>query len=98
MFAGKTEELMRRVRRAAIARRSVQVFTHSIDRRNRAGTVSSHAGLEFPSAYAASAIELEAAIVPGTSLVAADEVQFFGTDILDVADRLARSGVIVVLA
>lgn len=98
MFAGKTEELIRRVRRAAIARRSVQVFTHSIDRRNRAGTVSSHAGLEFPSSYAASATALEAAITPNTTLVAADEVQFFGPDILEVTDRLARAGLIVVLA
>jgi len=98
MFAGKTEELIRRVRRAAIARRSVQVFTHAVDRRNRVDAVSSHTGLEFPSTSVGSAEELEAAVSPGTVLVAVDEVQFFGPSLLETADRLAQRGIDVVLA
>ena len=98
MFAGKTEELMRRVRRAAIARRAVQVFSHAVDSRYRAGVVSSHAGLEFPSTPVSSAIELEGAVSPDTTLVAVDEAQFFGTDLVAVADRLAQRGIDVVIA
>jgi thymidine kinase len=98
MFAGKTEELIRRVRRAAIARRPVQVFTHAIDRRNRAGIVSSHAGLEFPSTSIPSVADLERSIEPDTALVALDEAQFFGMDLLAVTDRLARRGIDLVVA
>lgn len=98
MFAGKTEELIRRVRRAAIAGRQVQVFTHTVDRRNRAGIVSSHTGVEFPSTSVASALQLEAAVAPETALVAVDEAQFFGPDLLAVADRLARRSIDVVVA
>ena len=98
MFAGKTEELIRRVRRAAIARRPVQVFTHAVDRRNRAGAISSHAGAEFPSSAVASALELEAAIAADTALVAVDEAQFFGPELVEVANRLAWRGLEVVLA
>ncbi len=98
MFAGKTEELIRRARRAAIARRSVQVFSHAVDRRNRAGAVSSHTGLEFPSTTVGSPEELEAAVAPDTVLVAVDEAQFFGMGLVEAADRLAKRGIDVVLA
>jgi thymidine kinase len=98
MFAGKTEELIRRVRRAAIARRAVQVFTHAVDTRNRAGVVSSHVGSEFPSTAVGSARELEDAVAPDIQLVALDEAQFFGPDLVVVADRLAMRGIDVVIA
>lgn len=98
MFAGKSEELIRRVRRAAIARRPVQVFTHAADTRNRTGSISSHAGLEFPSTAVATAQELEAAVEPATELVGLDEAQFFGPDLIQVADRLAKRGIDVVIA
>jgi thymidine kinase len=98
MFAGKTEELMRRVRRAAIARRPVQVFTHAVDRRSRAGTVSSHAGLEFPSTPVADAVELERSVAPDVALVAIDEAQFFGPALIPVVDRLARRGIDAIVA
>lgn len=98
MFAGKTEELIRRVRRAAIARRGVQVFTHAVDSRNRVGVVSSHAGLEFPSIPVPSALELEPAVARDTELVAVDEAQFFGADLIAVADRLAKRGIDMIIA
>src|SRR5579864_8799530 len=89
MFAGKTEELIRRVRRAAIARRQVQVFTHSSDTRNRIGTVSSHTGLEFPSTPVATAADLEQAVRPDTALIGVDEAQFFGEQLVPTTARLA---------
>jgi thymidine kinase len=98
MFAGKTEELIRRVRRAAIARRRVQVFTHAVDVRNRIGTISSHTGLEFPSTPVASAAELGTLVETGTELIGLDEAQFFGPRLVPVVDRLARDGIDVMVA
>ena len=98
MFAGKTEELIRRVRRAAIARRKVQVFTHAVDVRNRVGTISSHTGLEFPSTPVASAAAIEDVVEAGTELVGIDEAQFFGPDLVPATSRLARNGIDVVVA
>lgn len=97
MFAGKSEELLRRVRRAAIAHRPVQVFTHILDHRGEGTGVSSHSGLAFPSSIVASAAELEAAIDADTSLVAIDEAQFFGPELIPVAERLANRGVDVIV-
>jgi thymidine kinase len=97
MFAGKTEELLRRVRRAAIARRPVQVFTHVLDQRGSGAGVVSHSGLAFPSSTVASAAELEAAINPETSLVAIDEAQFFGPELIPLAERLAKRGADVII-
>lgn len=97
MFAGKSEELLRRVRRAAIARKPVQVFTHAIDHRG-AGSVSSHAGTSLPSTAVRDAQVLEAAVRPGTELVAVDEAQFFGPELVPVAERLAARGIEVLLA
>jgi len=98
MFAGKTEELLRRVRRALIAGRRVQVFTHRLDTRRGAGRVASHAGLDHPSLAAASADEIGRAVQPDSDMVAVDEAHFFGADLAEVADRLARRGVVVVVA
>lgn len=98
MFAGKTEELIRRVRRAAIARRPVQVFTHAADSRGRAETISSHTGLEFPSVPVPTAAEIERLPRPETQLVGDDEAQFFGPDLIPVAAEMALRGVDVVVA
>jgi thymidine kinase len=98
MFAGKTEELIRRVRRAAIARRPIQVFTHAADTRNRSDAISSHTGLQFPSYAIASAAELESLVRADTEIVAVDEAQFFGPDLIPTAERLALRGVDVLIA
>ena len=98
MFAGKTEELLRRVRWAVIAGRRVQVFTHRLDLRSGTDRVASHAGLDHPSLVAGSADDIRRAVQPETDMVAVDEAHFFGADLTEVADRLARDGVVVVVA
>lgn len=98
MFAGKTEELIRRVRRAAIAGRTVQVFTHDLDRRGRLGTIGSHAGIEFPSTSAASVEDLESSIDRDAALIAIDEVQFFGAGVIGLADRVTRDRIDLIAA
>ena len=98
MFAGKTEELIRRVRRAAIAGRAVQVFTHDLDRRDRVGSISSHAGAAFPSASAGSVEELRALVRPETELLAVDEAQFFAADIVPLTNELALRGLDTIIA
>ena len=67
MFAGKTEELLRRVRRAVIAGRRVVVFTHALDTRHGADRVASHIGRDFPSAAASTAEDIEAAVPKGST-------------------------------
>jgi thymidine kinase len=98
MFAGKTEELLRRVRRAVIAGRRVQVFTHQLDVRRGPDRVASHAGLDHPSLAAASAGDIDRAVRDDSDMVAVDEAHFFGPELAGMADRLARQGMIVVLA
>jgi thymidine kinase len=98
MFAGKTEELLRRVRRALVAGRRVQVFTHRLDTRRGSDRVASHAGLDHPSLAVASADDIQPAVRPDSDMVAIDEAHFFGSDLTEVADRLARGGLVVVVA
>jgi thymidine kinase len=98
MFAGKTEELLRRVRRAVIGGRGVQVFTNALDTRGGGGLVASHAGLGHPSLQASSVEEMEEAIRPESDLVAIDEAHFFGADLVEMVGRLAGRGVVVVVA
>lgn len=97
MFAGKTEELLRRVRRAVIAGRRVEVFTHALDTRGR-GRVASHVGLDFPSQAVPSADAVRSAVSPETDLVAIDEAHFFGPDLVEVGGDLAGRGLVVVVA
>ena len=82
MFAGKTEELMRRVRRAVIAGRHVVVFSHALDARHGSDRLASHVGRDFPSAAASTAAEIESAVPGDTDVVAIDEAQFFGPDLV----------------
>ncbi len=100
MFAGKTEELLRRVRRAEVAGRRVEVVGHVLDTRRGTGTVSSHSGLAIPSRTARDAADLARLVRDGAplDLVAVDEAHFFGPDLVDVVQRLADDGVVVVVA
>jgi thymidine kinase len=98
MFAGKTEELLRRVRRAVIAGRRVAVVGHALDTRHGGGRLASHVGLDHPSVAASTAAELERAIPEGTEIVAIDEAQFFGPDLVAAATRLADRGMTVIVA
>ncbi|HEX6009192.1 MAG TPA: thymidine kinase, partial [Actinomycetota bacterium] len=97
MFAGKTEELLRRVRRAVIAGRRVKVFTHELDSRGK-GRIASHAGLDFPSRAVSSASAVAREADAAVDLVAIDEAHFFGTELVPVAEDLARRGIVVVIA
>ncbi|GAA1132660.1 thymidine kinase [Citricoccus alkalitolerans] len=105
MFAGKTEELMRRVRRATIAGLRVLVINHALDDRRGANTVSSHAGGRISARSVSDSADLRtwvdrADLADGGSLdlVAIDEAQFFGSDLVTVAIDLADRGVTVVVS
>ena len=98
MFAGKTEELLRRVRRAEVAGRKVVVINHALDIRHGTDRVASHAGLDYPSLAASSADEVERAVPDGPDLVAIDEAHFFGPDLTPVVTRLADRGLTVIVA
>jgi thymidine kinase len=98
MFAGKTEELLRRVRRALIAGRRVAVFTHALDTRHGDARLASHVGLEVAAIPVAGPDEIEPAVAEGTDVVAIDEAQFFGPDLVPVVGRLADRGLVVIVA
>jgi len=99
MFSGKSEELIRRVRRAIIARRRVEVYKSHLDARY-AGLyhVSSHDGLELDATPVDTAAEIFRQVGADTEMVAIDEAQFLDHDIVTVATALAGRGVRVVLA
>ena len=98
MFSGKSEELIRRVRRAVIARKRVQVFTSHLDDRYHVFSVTTHDGLTVEAYPVSTAREIAAQARPDTSVVAIDEVQFLDGGIVAVATDLARRGVRVILA
>ena len=99
MFSGKTEELLRRIRRAQIARKRLQVFKPIIDHRYGIRRVASHTGIAWDHVYAVSdSGELLAAVLPETEVVAIDEVQFFDEKIVNVCDALADAGKRVIAA
>ena len=99
MFAGKTEELLRRVRRAPIAGRQVVVFGHALDTRQGADRLASHVGLSVPVAGGGIDPRTSSAAVPdGTDIVAIDEAQFLGPGSLPVVGRLADRGLVVIVA
>ncbi|NYE19066.1 thymidine kinase [Microbacterium immunditiarum] len=99
MFAGKSEELLRRVRRAQIAGLAVEVISHALDDRRGAGQVSSHSGLSVPSRAVSTVEELSSYAREGDlDLVAIDEAQFFGADLVPAVDALVADGLTVVVA
>jgi thymidine kinase len=98
MFAGKTEELIRRVKRAKIARQKVQVFKPSIDDRYATDKVASHSGVQFDAIVVRDASEIAELVEPDTNVVAIDEVHFFDKTIVDIVNDLADRGVRVIIA
>jgi thymidine kinase len=98
MFAGKTEELLRRVRRAEVAGRPVVVINHALDLRHGTDRVASHAGLDYPSVAASTVDDIERAVTDGTDIVAIDEAHFFGPPLIPLAARLAGRGMTVMVA
>jgi thymidine kinase len=98
MFSGKSEELIRRVRRAVIARRTVQVFKPAIDDRFGIELVRSHDGDTFVARPVRSSAEILALLSPETSVVGVDEVQFFDPAIVGVVRDLVADGRRVICA
>ena len=98
MFSGKTEELLRRLRRAVIARQNVQLFKPAIDNRYGVTTVASHDGSKWEGIVINDAAEILDLIQPDTHVIAIDEVQFFDDAIVDVCDALALQGKRVIVA
>lgn len=98
MYAGKSEELIRRARRALYAKKSVQVFKPSIDRRFDEEMVVSHVGAKHHAVPVGTVSELEDLIERDTDMVCIEEAQFFDASLVELVVALADSGVEVVLA
>ena len=98
MFSGKSEELIRRLRRAVIARQKVQVFKPKIDDRYAAEKVSSHSGHHFDATIVVNAAEIEEKLDADTDVIGIDEVQFFDWRIAELVEQLADNGRRIILA
>lgn len=98
MFSGKTEELLRRIKRARLARQVVQLFKPRVDDCYDAVKVVSHEGANAEAHPVADAGELLTRVVPEAAVVGIDEVQFFDAPIVEAAERLAQRGVRVIVA
>ena len=98
MFSGKTDELIRRLRRATIARQKVQVFKPAIDNRYKVEKVTSHAGTDYDALPIQNASEILKHLTADTTVVGIDEAQFFDNEIIPVAQCLADRGIRVIVA
>lgn len=98
MFSGKTEELIRRVKRAQIARQKVQIFKPVIDNRYHKTDVVSHSSQAIEATPVTESIEILQKVFDSTRIVAVDEVQFFDENIIKVISKLARRGIRVICA
>jgi thymidine kinase len=98
MFSGKTEELIRRLRRALYARRRIQVFKHALDTRSELTEIRTHNGVLHQAIAASTSGELLEGVEPSTDMVAIEEAQFFDAGIVAACRRLAASGREVIVA
>jgi thymidine kinase len=98
MFSGKSEELIRRLRRAQIARQRVQVFKPAIDDRYDLDKIVSHSDMSLRATVVKSASELLSKVEDRTEVVGIDEVQFFDAEIVDVCEKLANMWKRVIVA
>ena len=92
MFSGKSEELIRRLRRAEIGKQRVQIFKPVIDQRYSKNGIVSHSGLEIPSELVTKGSEILEKVAPRTEVVGIDEAQFLGETIVADCARLAEMG------
>ena len=97
MFSGKTEELIRRVRRAMIAKQHIQVFKPQIDDRYSIEEVTSHNGQRIRAVPIANSSDILLELNDDTTVVAIDEIQFFDKGIVEVVEKLADDGLRVIL-
>jgi len=98
MFSGKSEELIRRLRRAEIARQRVQIFKPAIDARYAVNEIISHSGLGIPSDNVTQAAEIMDKVQPRTEVIGIDEAQFLGEEVVEVCTKLANLGKRVIVA
>jgi thymidine kinase len=98
MFSGKSEELIRRIRRAQIARQKIQLFKPYIDTRYAEGAIVSHSDMRMPSEVVRSSGEVLERLKRDTEVVGIDEGQFFDARLVKVADELANRGLRVIVA
>jgi thymidine kinase len=98
MFSGKSEELIRRLRRAEFARQRVQIFKPSIDQRYEANEIVSHSGLGIASDNVTRASEIMDKVQPRTEVIGIDEAQFLGDEVVEVCTKLANLGKRVIVA
>lgn len=98
MFSGKSEEIIKRLRRAQIAKRRVQIFKHGMDARYDATSIVSHSQMSLPGLAVNDAEQILDLVDDRTELVAIDEGQFFGENIVAVTNKLANQGKRVIVA
>lgn len=98
MFSGKTEELIRRIRRAEYARQPLMVFKPAIDNRYDANNIVSHSQMQATAIPIARPAEVWDHLLPETQIVAIDEAQFFDSSIIPLCNELADKGLRVIVA
>ncbi len=98
MFSGKTDELIRRLVRAVIAKQKVQVFKPAIDVRYAVEKVTSHAGSNFEATPVEKAADIRAKLERDTTVVGIDEAQFMDAEVVEVVRELADKGIRVIVA
>ncbi len=98
MFSGKSEELIRRLRRARIARKRVQVFKPALDDRYSTTEIVSHGDQRLESEVVSGALEILEKVGGRTQVVGIDEANFFGQELVEIVTRLADSGKQVIVA
>ena len=98
MFSGKTEELIRRTKRAQIAKQKIQIFKPKIDNRYSDTNVVSHSSIAVEAVPVSSSSQILDLVYDSTRIVAIDEVQFFDEGIINVVSKLARRGLRVICA
>src|SRR3970282_771605 len=98
MFSGKSEELIRRLRRGASSRQRVQIFKPLIDQRYSQAEIVSHSDLRIASDLVTSAVEILERVDPRTEVIGIDEGQFLGDELVDICQKLANMGKRVIVA
>ena len=98
MFSGKSEELIRRLRRAQIAKQRVQIFKPRVDSRFSDDHIVSHSDMKMKSQLVANAAEIPELVDGRTQVIGIDEAQFFDLDLVAVCNRLADMGKRVIVA
>jgi thymidine kinase len=98
MFSGKSEELIRRLRRAQFARQELVAFKPRLDNRYSEDNIASHSQQQIPCIQIDEASEIQEHLKPDTQVVGIDEVQFLGPDVVPIVEELAARGLRVICA